>query len=96
MTLAGVGKRRVSSAGFGSNEFYAHNAGFGYFSTGVQASYALAFVPKCLGAWTVNGGATYYYLGSNSLRDFNTQPANDVRDSKNSEWVFSGGLAVSF
>lgn len=84
------------TAGFGSNEFYAHNAGFGYFSTGVQASYALAFVPKCLGAWTVNGGATYYYLGSNSLRSFNAEPANDVRDSKNSEWVFSGGLAVSF
>jgi hypothetical protein len=84
------------TAGFGSNEFYARNAGFGYFSAGAQVSYALAFVPKCLGAWTVNSGATYYYLGSQSLRDFNTAPANDVRDAKNSEWVFSGGLAVSF
>jgi len=84
------------TAGFGSHNFYAKDAGFGYVSAGGQLSYALAFVPKCLGAWTVNGAATYYYLGSDSLRTFNTQPANDVRDAKNSEWVFSGGLAVSF
>jgi len=84
------------TAGFGSNDFYAKNAGFGYFSTGLNASYALKFVPECFGAWTVNAGATYYYLGSQSLRDFNTAPANDVRDSKNSEWVFSGGMAVAF
>ena len=84
------------TAGFGSNDFYAHNAGFGYFSTGIQAAYAMAFMPKCLGTWTATGGATYYYLGSDSLRDFNTAPANDVRDSKNSEWVFQGGLSVAF
>lgn len=89
------------TAGFGSNEFYANNAGFGFFSAGVQASYALSFIPKCLGNWTVNGAATYYYLGSDSLRSFNNPTTdrnvqNDVRDSKNSEWVFSGGLAVSF
>ena len=48
------------------------------------------------GTWTVNGGATYYYLGSDSLRNFNTAPANDVRDAGNSEWVFSGGLSVAF
>ena len=84
------------TAGFGSNEFYAHNAGFGYVSGGVQASVPLNFVPKCLGTWAANGGATYYYLGSDSLRSFNTAPANDIRDGGNSEWVFSGGLSVAF
>src|SRR5205823_6138203 len=60
------------TAGFGSNNFYNKDAGFGYFSAGAQVAYPLAFMPKCLGVWTVTGGATYYYLGSNSLRDYNT------------------------
>lgn len=84
------------TAGFGSNDFYANDAGFGFFSAGLTATAPLKFIPECLGKWNVRAGATYYYLGSNSLRDFNTQPANDVRDSKNSEWVFSGGLVVAF
>ncbi len=84
------------NAGFGSHDFYAKNAFFGYVSGGVNASIALKFIPECYGSWALNGAATYYYLGSNSLRPFNTQPVNDVRDAGNSEWVFSGGLSVAF
>jgi hypothetical protein len=84
------------TAGFGSHDFYARNRGFGYVSASAQLAYALKFMPACLGTWTVQGSATYYYLGSGALRNFNTEPANDVRDGKNSEWVFSGGLSVAF
>jgi hypothetical protein len=84
------------TAGFGSDNFYAHNAGFGFFSTALTATVPLKFIPECLGKWNIHGGVTYYYLGSDSLRNFNTEPANDIRSGKNSEWVFSGGMAVAF
>jgi len=86
-------------AGFGTNEFYAtvdngnlENEAFGYVSAGANISYALPFVPECLGTWTVNGGTTYYYLGE-GVDTFNV-PA--VRDADEHEWVFSGGLTVAF
>lgn len=88
-------------AGFGTNDFYAsidagtgeiENEAFGYLSAGANLSYALPFVPECLGTWTVNGGTTYYYLGD-GVDGFNV-PA--VRDFDEHEWVFSGGLTVAF
>jgi hypothetical protein len=92
-----IGSTGVSVAiplavGFGSNNFYAGNDGFGFFSGGVQLSYSLAFVPECYGSWTVSAGATYYYLGS-SLSSFNVP---NVRTSGNNEVVFNGGLSLAF
>jgi hypothetical protein len=85
-------------AGFGSNEFYGDFAGvadeenFGYVSAGVTAAYAMDFIPEGFGAWTLTAGATYYYLGD-ALESFNDP---NVRDSDDSEFVFSGGLTVAF
>lgn len=92
-------------AGFGSNDFYGSlnpatgsidNEGFGFVSAGVVASMPLAFIPECYGTWTVNAGATYYYLGDGTS-DFNTAPRGGlVRDADEHEWVFSGGLTIAF
>lgn len=92
-------------AGFGSNDFYGslntstgaiEDEAFGYFSAGVVASLPLSFIPECYGTWTVNAGATYYYLGDGTS-DFNTAPRGGaVRDADEHEWVFSGGLTVAF
>ena len=79
-------------AGFGSNNFYAGNDGFGFFSAGVTLGYQLHFIPECFGSWSVNAGYTYYYLGS-SLSSFNVP---SVRRSNNNENVFSGGLSIAF
>lgn len=91
-------------AGFGSNDFYGslggdgavHNEAFGYFSAGVTLSTPLKFIPECLGTWTVNANATFYYLGDGTS-DFNTKPrGGSVRDFDTTEWVFGGGLTVAF
>lgn len=79
------------TAGFGSEEFYAGNESYGFFSAGVTLGYTLPFVPECYGTWTVTGGATYYHLGE-ALDDFNP----GVRDQSDSEVIFSGGLVVAF
>jgi hypothetical protein len=78
-------------AGFGSNDFYAGDKGFGFFSAGVTIGYDLAFIPECYGTWTVSAGYSYYYLGS-ALDEFN--PAN--RSTGENEHIFSGGLIVAF
>jgi hypothetical protein len=92
------------TAGFGSNDFYGSiddngvvdDEAFGFFSAGVTASYNLAFIPECYGTWTVTAGYTYYYLGEGTS-DFNTaRRGGTVRDFKNNEHVFSGGLMVAF
>jgi hypothetical protein len=80
------------TAGFGSHNFYANDAGFGFVSGGVNLAYTLAFIPECFGEWTATAGYTYYRLGDDSLRDFNP----GVRDASNNEHVFSGGLSVAF
>jgi hypothetical protein len=61
------------TAGFGSQSYYAKN-GFGYFSAGLNAAYALP-IAKTYGTWTANAGATYYSLdknvvGGNASDDF--------------------------
>ena len=93
------------TAGFGSGDFYGSlntstgnidNEGFGYFSAGVTASYALKCIPECYGVWTLTGGYTYYYLGDGTA-DFNTAPRGGVvRDFDHNEHVFSGGLSLAF
>ncbi len=92
-------------AGFGSNDFYGslntttgliEDESFGFVSGGVTLSYGLEFIPECYGAWTVSAGYTYYYLGDGTS-DFNTAARGGlVRDDKESEHVFSGGLSVAF
>jgi hypothetical protein len=79
-------------AGFGSNDYYAGDQGYGFFSVGVTAEYRLAFVAECLGDWSIHGNATYYNLGDGTAN--HNVPA--IRDGDESEWVFGGGLRVAF
>ena len=78
-------------AGFGSNDYYAVN-GYGFFSAGVNADYKLTCIPECLGAWSVHANATYYNLGEGT--ESASVPA--IRDTDNNEFVFGGGLRVTF
>ena len=80
------------TAGFGSHQFYADNTGFGFFSGGINAAIALGFIPEQYGSWTLNTSATYYYLNG-SLADFNNP---NVRPSRHNEFVFSGGIGLTF
>lgn len=79
-------------AGFGSNQFYADNVGFGYFSAGLNASVALTCIPKAYGSWALTGSATYYYLHG-PLATFNA-PA--TRAGSHNEFVYSGGIGLTF
>jgi hypothetical protein len=93
------------AAGFGSNDFYGSfnsstgtvdDEAFGYFTAGVSASYALAFVPECYGNWTASAGYSYYYLGDGTS-DFNTaERGGAVRDYSEHEHVFSAGIILAF
>jgi hypothetical protein len=79
-------------AGFGSNDYYAFDEAFGYFSVGVNLDYALAFIPECLGDWTLSAYAKWYVLGDGT----EVASTPDVRDADDNEWVFGGGLRVAF
>jgi hypothetical protein len=93
------------AAGFGSNDFFGslnesngqiEDETFGYVSGGVNVAYNLAFIPECYGTWTINANATYYYMGEGT-RDFNTRErGGTVRDNKEHEFIFGGGLMVAF
>ena len=93
------------AAGFGSNDFYGSlntttgnidDEAFGYFTAGVTASYALAFIPECYGKWTASAGYSYYYLGDGTS-DFNTaERGGAVRDNNENEHVFSAGVVLAF
>lgn len=90
--------------GFGSGGFYLANRGFGFFSVGADASYALNFVPECLGKWSVHTGVTYYRLGGNSSSVATAAgaagfapaytPGNGLADKN--QVVVGGGLKVAF
>jgi hypothetical protein len=98
--------------GFGSGDFYLGNRTFGFFSVGIDAAYALNFVPECLGKWSVHTGVTYVRLGgrpgtNNPLTDnragaVGLAPANfDVVNggpgvADRDQVVFGGGLKVAF
>ena len=93
------------AAGFGSNDFYGSlntttggidDEAFGYVTAGVGVSYALAFIPECYGKWTASAGYSYYFLGDGTS-DFNTaERGGAVRDNKEHEHIFSGGIALTF
>jgi len=95
------------NVGFGSGNFYLGNRAFGFASIGIDAAYALNFVPKCLGAWSVHAGAAYYRLGGDNDRDHRTGASglalatinladpDSGRVSRN-QFVFSGGMKVAF
>jgi hypothetical protein len=53
-----------TAVGLGSNGFYGQ--GFGYFSTGLEVSVPLAFIPSTYGSWTTSVSGKYYRLGSTS------------------------------
>ncbi len=85
-------------AGFGSGDYYLGNRGFGFFSVGIDAEYALSAVPECLGKWSVHGGVAWYRLGTGaaySAPPFFDPQGNRVAGNEN-QWVFSTGLKVSF
>jgi hypothetical protein len=88
--------------GFGSGGFYLGNRGFGFFSVGVDAAYALTFIPECLGKWCVHAGATYVRLGGS---DDPISPSGAAGQSyghsggpasDKNQVVFGGGLKVVF
>lgn len=74
-------------AGFGSNEYYAGDEAYGFFSAGLAGSYDLAFIPECLGVWSIGASASYLNLGNG------VKAANDGEESA---FVFTGGLKVAF
>jgi hypothetical protein len=79
-------------AGFGSNDYYFDDETFGYLSVGVNLEYGLDFIPECLGDWSLRGYATWYLLGD--AAEIHNVPA--IRDEEDNEWVFGGGLRVTF
>ena len=88
------------SAGLGSSGGYTNADGgdevYGYFTAGVNLSFALKSIPECLGEWSVHAGYSYYNLGDGT-RDYGTIATGGlIRDSRRNEHVFSGGLTVEF
>jgi len=69
--------------GFGSSKFYAKD-GYGYFSAGLNAAYALP-VSKTYGTWTANLGGTVYTLDKDV-----------VGGAASSDVVGQVGLGVAF
>ena len=87
--------------GFGSGGFYLGNRGFGFVSVGVNAAYALNFVPACLGKWTIDSGVTYYRLGGTNtgplaLRSGASGAGLSQAVTDKNQIVFQGGLKVAF
>lgn len=88
-----VGNLTVSvpvKAGFGSSDYYAGDAGFGFVSAGVSASYNLTFVPEKFGAWSVRAAATYFHFGEPN------QDANAIKGAGDDDVIFNGGMTVAF
>lgn len=92
MQLGPIALSLPIKAGFGSSDYYANDAGYGFFSAGVNAEYKLAFIPECLGDWSVHANATYYNLGSGT----SGAGVDAIRDHDHHEVVFGGGLRVAF
>ena len=83
------------NVGFGNNSFY-EDGEFGYVSAGVNFAVGLGFVPSCYGTWTLNAGATYYYLDNSKDDDF-VGVINDLGGSgEENRVVFSGGIGLAF
>jgi hypothetical protein len=75
-------------AGFGSDDYYAGDEGFGYASAGVVATYGLKFIPECLGDWSVSASATWLHVGEGG------QPSNG--GGNDDQWIFTGGMKIAF
>ena len=82
------------AVGFGSNDFYANDETYGFFTAGLLLGYDLPFVKECYGKWTVTAGASYYHLGS-ALDTFNS-PGVRPSEGGEHEVIYSGGLVVAF
>jgi uncharacterized protein (TIGR02001 family) len=74
-------------AGFGSNDYYATDEAYGFFSVGLTATYALTFIPECLGDWSLSANVSYMNIGDGAAL------ANDGEDD---EVIFGGGLKIAF
>lgn len=74
------------NVGFGSNNFYLENKGFGYFSGGVNASVALP-VPAKFGTWALNAGVTYVRLNETNA---------DFAASDKNRMVWQAGIGATF
>jgi len=71
----------------------------GYWSTGLQAKYALdGWVPKRYGSWYVKGGVQYYHIVNDSLLGAQTQvgSAMSFNNAKRDIAVWTGGLGFAF
>jgi len=77
--------------------FYGANT-FGYFTTGLNVSVPLAFIPSCFGAWTTNAGFNYYRLGNTAAAYSGSGAYSgiDVTGGSANQWVFSGGIGMTF
>lgn len=88
------------TAGFGSHDFYQNefgeNEAYGWFSAGVNATYALPFIPECYGTWTLNAGYTYYNLGDGNDYAYSEKVGGTIRNGDDHEHVFQGGIMVAF
>ncbi len=92
------------TAGFGSNQFYGKNDGFGYVTPGIQVGIPLKFIPPAYGTYTFTAFYKFYYLGDD-LSQFNTEPGptvhppgldDSVRKATHYENVFSAGVTLTF
>ena len=81
-----------ATVGFGTNGFYGQ--GFGFFSTGVNVSVPLAFIPSAYGSWTTTVGGLYYRLGTNSAR-FTDNP-NNTSTGRRDQGVISWSIETEF
>lgn len=88
------------TAGFGSHNFYVNELGeneaYGWFSAGINLSYALVFVPERFGTWSVNAGYSYYHLGDGTDYAYTEPDGGTIRDEDEHEHVFQGGIVVAF
>ena len=75
------------TVGFGSNDFYAQNKGFGFFSGGVNAAVAITCIPAKYGTWALNTGVTYYYLADQNA---------DAAAVDNNRVVYQAGIGATF
>lgn len=88
-TLGPISVSVPVKAGFGSNEYYVSNAGFGFVSAGVAVGYTIP-IPEKFGTLTVSANATYIRFGD---------PGNNADAIKNSDddtVFFGGGLKLAF
>lgn len=72
------------------------NETYGYFTAGINLSYALKCVPECYGEWSVHAGYSYFNLGDGTKDYATAATGGAIRDGSENEHVFSGGLTVEF